>query len=158
MSNHLLSADEVKNKLGISDFRSISKDQIIEFVSSIPDMEKETAIKCIEQFPEFKSCAGIIIDRYCSLCEAAIKEDGKDALASNKEILDDLRFMLKKDNISEDMQKYIIEKMVEVGNSIANIENDKRSFKEMVLKYAGTLSAIALTIAGTILGVKIVKK
>lgn len=158
MSKQLLSADEVKNKLGISDFRSISKDQLIEFVSSIPDMDKETAIKCIEQFPEFKSCAGIIIDRFCSLCETAIKEDGKDTIDSIKGILDDLRFMLKKEDISEDMQKYIIEKMVEIGNKLSELENGKRNFKETVVKIAGTLSALAITVAGAILGVKIVKK
>ena len=52
--NELMSENDVKSMLGISDFRSISKDQIIQFVSSIPDMDKEVAIKCIEQFPEFE--------------------------------------------------------------------------------------------------------
>lgn len=37
--------------LAIEDFRNISKDKIMEFVSAIPNMDKEVAIKIIEQFP-----------------------------------------------------------------------------------------------------------
>ena len=54
MSKELLSADAVLERIGATSFRNISKDQLITFVSAIPEMDKEIAIKCIEQFPAFK--------------------------------------------------------------------------------------------------------
>lgn len=158
MSKHLLSADEVKSQLGIDDFRSIKKEQLIEFVSSIPDMDKETAIKCIEQFPNFKDSANFIVESFFTLCNNSIQEDGKETLMSCQATLDDLRFMLKKESISEDMQRFIIEKIIEISNQMADIDNDKRHFKETVLKIAGTIASIAIATGGAILGVKISQK
>ena len=106
----LLSEEEVKKQLGINDFRNINKKQIIEFVSSIPEMSKEVAIKCIEQFPDFMSNSVAIVEHLSSLCTEAIKDDGKETLTACKETLQDLRTMLKKDKLSEDMQRYVIEK------------------------------------------------
>lgn len=158
MTKHLLSADEVKSQLGIDDFRSIKKEQLIEFVSSIPDMDKETAIKCIEQFPNFKDSANFIVESFFTLCKDAIETDGKETLITCQATIDDLRIMLKNDSISEDMQRYIIEKIIEISNQMADIDNDKRHFKETVLKIAGAVAGIAIATGGAILGVKISKK
>ena len=156
--NALSSENEVKALLGIDDFRSIKKEQIIEFVSSIPDMDKETAMKCIEQFPNFKDSANFIVENFFTLCNEITKEDGKETLSACKETLDDLRFMLKKDSISEDMQHFIIEKIIEISNLMADMDNDKRRFKETVLRIAGTIASIAIATGGAILGVKLSKK
>ena len=158
MSKHLLSADEVKSQLGIDDFRSIKKEQLIEFVSSIPDMDKETAIKCIEQFPNFKDSTNFIVDSFFALCKDAIEKDGNETLMSCQATIDDLRIILKKDSISEDMQRYIIEKIIEISNQMADIDSNKRHFKETVLKIAGTIASIAIATGGAILGVKISRK
>lgn len=48
---NLLTEQEVKEKLGITDFRHLSKSQVIEFVSSIPNMQKDVAIACINANP-----------------------------------------------------------------------------------------------------------
>ena len=157
MGKELLSEEEVKKQLGINDFRSINKKQIIEFVSSIPEMSKEVAIKCIEQFPDFMSNSVAIVEHLSSLCTEAIKDDGKETLTACKETLQDLRTMLKKDKLSEDMQRYVIEKIVDVTDKMAAVENDSRNFKINVLRIAAGLGAVIITIGSTILGVKIFK-
>jgi len=48
MANRLLTADQVKECLNIPDFRHLTKDKLIEFVSAIPDMDREVAIRIIE--------------------------------------------------------------------------------------------------------------
>ena len=53
MSKTLVSVEEVKNALKIDSFRNLSKDKIMEFVSLIPNMDKEVAINIIEQYPAF---------------------------------------------------------------------------------------------------------
>ena len=153
-----MSEDEVKQKLGITDFRHIKKDQIIDFVSCIPEMDKEVAIECISQFPEFKSYAGEMVNGFYDLCNNVIKEDSSDAVVACQQTLDDLRFMLKKDTISEDMQRFIIEKIVEIDNKLVELTKEKHSFRETVLKTAAGLAAVGMAIGGAILGVKLTKK
>lgn len=158
MPKKLLSADEVKAKLGIDDFRSIKKDHLIEFVSSIPDMDKEVAMKCIEQFPNFKDSADYIVGNFYELCTSMVQEDGKDSIESCKETIEDLRNLLKNDSISEEMQKFIIEKIVDISNLMASMDNDKRHFKENILKIAGIIASVAIATGGAILGVKVIQK
>lgn len=110
-----LTEEQVKERLNISSFRELKKEQLIEFMSTIPDMDKETALKCIEQFPDFKEYAGNIVERYYDLCKEAIQNDAKSTIAAYTGILEDLRFMLQKEDISEDMQRFIAEQMIIVG-------------------------------------------
>ena len=46
---------QVLKKLGISDFRHLSKDKVIKFASMVPNMQPEVAKKALEQFPNFAS-------------------------------------------------------------------------------------------------------
>lgn len=151
----LLTEDEVKAKLGIPDFRSINKQQVIELVSSIPDMGKETAIKCIEQFPNFKELSGNIIEHFLSICDSVIQNDGDESFIAYQRTLDDLDWMLRKDDLSDDMRKFVVEKMVEVGDKIDRAVDKKRDFKEIVLKIGGTIAVVAVAAASTLLGGKV---
>lgn len=44
-------------KLDIQDFRYMTKDKIVQFMSMIPQMDPEVAKAAIDKFPEFKSMA-----------------------------------------------------------------------------------------------------
>jgi hypothetical protein len=153
-----LTDEEVKQKLGIVDFRHLKKEQIIDFVSCIPEMDKDVAMQCISQFPEFKSYAGEIVNGFYDLCNNLVKEDSVEAVVACQQTLDDLRFMLTKDNISEDMQRFIIEKIVEIDNKLVELAKEKRGFKEHILHVAGGLAAFGMAIGGAILGIKFTKK
>jgi hypothetical protein len=45
---HMVTEAEVKKALAIDSFRNMTKDKIMEFVSAIPNMDKDVAIKIIE--------------------------------------------------------------------------------------------------------------
>ena len=62
MSKELLSEQEVLSIFNIEDFRHLKKSDVIKFVSMIPQMDKEVAAKCIEQFPNFKEFGGNVYD------------------------------------------------------------------------------------------------
>jgi len=47
--------DEIKKALGIDSWRNLSKDKLLSFVSEMPKLDKEVALKIIAQFPDFKS-------------------------------------------------------------------------------------------------------
>lgn len=49
--------NEVKKALGIESFRNLKKDDIVQFFTMLPDIDKEVSLKIIDQFPNFKEYA-----------------------------------------------------------------------------------------------------
>ena len=60
----LMSEKEVLQKLGIPDFRHLSKKTAVQFISSIPQMDPEVAKKALDQFPELANMALGIAKEY----------------------------------------------------------------------------------------------
>lgn len=48
-----LTEQQVLDLLDIPDFRHLSKDKVMKFTSSLPDMEPSVAISALQQFPKF---------------------------------------------------------------------------------------------------------
>lgn len=157
----LYSEEDVKKLLHIDDFRSIKKSQIIEFVSSIPKMDKDVAIKCIEQFPHFKETSEVIVgqlyEQYNNLVSIA-QEGHMETIRAYKTILDDLHMMLERDDLSLSESRAIIEQEVEVADKIASLEKAHRSFIHDVLNKATAVASLAIAATATILGVNFLKK
>lgn len=161
MKRKLLSEEAVKDKLQISDFRSISKEKLIEFVSAIPEMDTEVALKCIEQFPNFKEYSTNIVQSLYGVYEQALssgRENDFATIDSYRQILDDLRFMLSKDDLSESTKRYIIDKEIEVADKLAAYTKDSKNFLRDLLKYSGAVATGALSVGAALLGVKFFKK
>lgn len=77
MAKYMVTENEVKTALDIDSFRNMSKEKIIEFVSAIPNMDKDVAIKIIEQFPAYTESANIMLAQLNTLCNNAMKENGE---------------------------------------------------------------------------------
>ena len=117
--------EELKRKMGIESWRNLSKDKFLTFVSDLPNMSNEVAIKVIEQFPDFKS---LVLDSLNQVQEQAEKAVGANwksqkkvhkAFAEYRAILS--RELDREGLTSEDRFK-ILEKL---GNAI-----DKESAKD----------------------------
>lgn len=161
MAKQLKSEIEVLDEIGAKDFRSIKKDQIIEFASSIHQMPKEVAIKCIEQFPEFRKNANEVL--------TTLKGIFKDVTDSNKSlaseeiaacniILDHLGMELHKPFISAKRKKYIIEQMVEVAHVIDEAGKSHANLMHKIVHCATALGLAIIGVAGAIIGVNISKR
>ena len=48
-----ISEQQVLQRLGIQDFRHMTKDKIMRFATMLPYMDPEVAKKALEQFPAF---------------------------------------------------------------------------------------------------------
>lgn len=83
MAKHMVTENEVKKALAIDSFRNMTKDKIMEFVSAIPNMDKEVAIKIIEQFPTYTESANNMLAQLNTMCNNAMKENGE----SQKEVI-----------------------------------------------------------------------
>ena len=54
--------DELKKELEIDTWKNLSRDKLIKFVAMMPNMDKELALKVVEQFPEFKRFVSDALD------------------------------------------------------------------------------------------------
>ena len=77
MSRTLVSVEQVKKALNIESFRNISKEKIMEFVSLIPNMDREIAIKIIEQYPVFAELSKSILSQLNKMCDIALEKKMK---------------------------------------------------------------------------------
>lgn len=158
MEKYLVSEEEVKKVLNINDFRSISKEKIMEFISLIPRTDKEILISIINQFPNYVDMAKNMTDGLIGLCDTAIKEisnGSKEVIESYKIILISLKDRLEKDELSYEQKNEITEMMVQIADKIS-LENSKKS--ELInnyMKYGSKIVGGLLFLGAVILGVNI---
>lgn len=162
MSEYKLSTErEVLDKIGAKDFRSISKNQIMEFASQLPYMDKEVAIKCIDQFPEFRKNVNDVIEQLNHTCDSIIADnkDSRDkAIESYQIILNELSNELKtRKFMTFKHRREITNKMVEIADKINEIHIKDQQQNFDILKIFGAIAGVALMIGGAILGVNIKK-
>ena len=158
MAKYMVTENEVKNALAIDSFRNISKDKIMEFVSAIPNMDKDVAIKIIEQFPAYTESANNIISQLNNLCNNAMKENSesqKESIKAYNKILDNLGELLKKETITAEERAYITEQMVIVADRISAKDTENKDFLKGIIKCGVPVIAGALVLGAAILGVNI---
>jgi len=158
MAKYMVTENEVKTALDIDSFRNMSKEKIIEFVSAIPNMDKDVAIKIIEQFPAYTESANNMLAQLNTLCNNAMKENGesqKEAIEAYKKILDDLGELLKKDTITAEERMQITEQMITVADRISAKDTENKEFLNGIIKYGVPIIGGALVLGATILGVNV---
>ena len=158
MADILATEDDVKKLLDIEDFRHITKEKIVQFVSNIPNMEKEVAIKAIEQFPAFKDYGNLMVSHLSEMCDRIIAENGKNAKAvfnAYQKTLDVLAAQLEKKSITAKDRRYFAEKMVEVADKMAAFDADNKNWFAGLVKYGSIVVGGALMLGAVYLGVDI---
>ena len=157
MANRLLTADQVKEYLNIPDFRHLTKDKLVEFVSVIPDMDKEVAIKAIEQFPEFTGYAKFLVAHYETMCDSILKENGisvQAAMDGYRQTLNILGELAKSKDLDPADKRFFAEKMVEVADKMAAFDTNNKNFLTEMTKYRTWFAGVALIICAALLGVR----
>lgn len=156
MSQKLITQEQVLKALNIESFRNLSKDKIMEFVSLIPNMDKDVAISIINQFPAYAELASNMVVQLNAMCDAALKENSisqKDAIEAYKLILDSLSEVLKKDDISPEERDAITDKMILVADKISAKDTENKEFINNILKYGTPIIGGILILGAAILGV-----
>lgn len=157
MANRLLTADQVKEYLNIPDFRHLTKDKLIEFVSAIPDMDKDVAIKAIEQFPEFSGYAKVLVAHYETICDSILKEYGNSvhvAMDGYRQTLNVLGELTKAEDLDLAGKQFFAEKMVEVADKLATLDINNKSFLAEITKYITCFAGGTLFICAIVLGLR----
>ena len=139
---------DVKKALGIDSFRNLSKENVMKFAAMMPDMDREVALKIIEQFPEFKAFA---LDAV-----GVMEKMQENALASNSEsqahvhqALADVRAILKgqldDSELTWEQKKEILDLIMETARLESAKDSENKQFLKDVTKYA--IGAVAGAIA-----------
>ena len=157
-STRFTTADQVKEYLNIPDFRHVTRDKLIQFVSLIPDMDREVAIKTIEQFPEFCGCATIMVRHYESMCDSILTKNGnsvQSVMDGYKQTLEILKDLASANDIDSTDKRYFAEKMVDVADKMAALDTRNKEFLAGVLKGITCFVAAVILICAAVLGVRV---
>lgn len=144
-----LTEQKVLKKLGIDDFRHLTKDKVITMASMLDKMDPEVAKKAIEQFPEFAHTMKDILHDYKQTLDKTLEENGESVklyYSSCDAIISSLQKELDKEKLSFDEKKYIIDKMIEVNK----MKGDKDSENK---KFLATMAAVGVAAVGVVAGV-----
>lgn len=145
---YTLSEKKVLKKLGIKDFRHMTKDKVVKFASMLPYMNPEVAKKALEQFPSFKDLAGDMVIEYKAIVNAAFEENRISQKAfydACNSILDSLKTELEDDEIDAVERDRIENKMIKVAGMIG--EKDRENKGWLLKIVGGTFSLVVLGIA-----------
>ena len=158
MSNKL-TENQVKNMIGINDWRNLSKDKLMKFVSILPNVDNEVAIKIIEQFPEFSKNSVEMLSILKNLCDEVLADDKElthQSIDAYKQILDELALMLKQEDLSAEERRFFANKMIEVADKISMKDTESKEFKGKLLEIFGKVTIGTLLLGAVVLGAKFI--
>lgn len=156
MKKNILTEEEVKKELGIVDFRTITKDKIMQFVSLMPKLDKELAIKIIEQFPSYATMATSMVTNLIDMCNNALtnsKITEKEAIEAYKYVLETIRMELEDGEVTPKEKEKYNNQMIEVADKISEIDVRNKKWLENVVKYGTSVVCVTLAVGAAILGV-----
>lgn len=136
-----LTEKKVLKKLGIPDFRHMSKDKIKGFATMLPYMDPEVAKKALDQFPAFKDLVGEMVVQYKSIIERIFEENRISQKAfydACDSILSALKEELSDAEIDASERERIENNMIKVASMIGDKDRENKLYH---LKIIGTVTA-----------------
>ena len=152
-----LSEKDVLKKLDIQDFRDITKDKVMGFVSILPNMDTEVAKKAIEQFPEFIKFSTEAFKDYRGVLEKTLKaneESSKACFDMYEKVLSILEKCSLKEDISFEEKKYYFDKMFEIIQMVEKKDSENKAFYQKVINAGATVLVAIVGIGAAAIGVK----
>lgn len=149
---------EIKKARDIESWRNLSKDKMIRFAAMMPDMDREVALKIVEQFPAFKDFAMETVGVMERAQESAL-QNNKESQAQVHQAFQEIREILKGELAQEDLpweqRKQILELILETGNKEFAKDTENKDFLKQIMKGVGVVAVSALALGIVFVGGKI---
>lgn len=153
--NRGLTEQIVLKKLGIEDFRHLTKDKVITMASLLDKMDPEVAKKALEQFPEFSKTAKEVLAEYKDILDKGLennKESVQSYYSTCNAIIVSLQKQLENESMSFDERKYIIDKMIEVSKMMGEKDTENKRFIAACVAIGAVATGIVTAILASTLG------
>lgn len=140
---------KVLDKLGIDDFRHLTKQKAIQLVSMLDRVDPAVAIEALKQFPELAKLMSGSLKEYSEAAKKALDSNDKSqqkAIDSIDKLTDTLAKELEKENLSDEERERIIEHMM----TLVKMASEKDSENKEFLFNMAKLGALTLLAAGAI--------
>ena len=146
---------KVLRKLGIKDFRHMTKDKVVKFATMLPKMDPEVAKKALEQFPDIKDYSLEIVKHFKEIIDKAMAQNANNqAVIFNtcNEMIKTLTSELQKDYIDADERSSIRAEMMEVVKMMSEIDKQNKRFLLEVTAIGMVVVSGAIYVAASLLG------
>lgn len=150
-----ISEEKVLKKLGITDFRHMTKEKVVKFATMLPHMDPEVAKKALEQFPSFKDLASDLVGQYKSIVETTCNSNDVSQNAfyeACNNIIRSLQKELEDGEITGNERERIEDKMIEVAKIIGEKDSENKGFLLKLAASGAVLAATVIGVGGAILG------
>lgn len=153
MTVHMLSEDQVKNKIGISSWKQLSKEKFFEYLKLSPQIDKEVHMKIIEQVPNYAELANQISKNILDLAEQK-KDITSQTLSILKTISESLTDLAKKEFLTPEERNSILDRLMEMVRIIEKIEESHGGFTKEMVRIVSGIGALALVVLAVVFGVQ----
>ena len=162
MSKKLRSEEEVKKELKIVDYNKMAEEQLNSFIKMVPRIDKDVAMKIINQIPDYMKFANETIKSLSMMSNDALKisdEGAKETIMAYQKIIDSLAEHLKDGNLSKEERDHDTQLMIELAEKI-NAKNEKRNSRvlEMVKEHSKNVLKIVGIVGIAVVGIALRSK
>lgn len=156
--NRSLTETQVLRKLGITDFRHMTKDKVVSFVSMLPAMDPAVATKALEQFPSFAETGRAVVT-----CLKEGMAQASDANAANmaaynarcEEALGVLEAQLEREDLSDEGRRQVIDGILSIIDAMGRKDAENKAFLGGILQWFLGSGCIVILCLGAALGLKL---
>ncbi|SMP64384.1 hypothetical protein [Anoxynatronum buryatiense] len=139
---------QIMKKLGIENWRNLSKDKVVKFAAMMPEMDKEVMFKVIEQFPEFAKFANGALEHFEESIKNLSESNSKDfsiIVEGLRETQQILKEELQKPEIDSSERKNLIDNLMKVAEILKELDsNNKRFLKGLSTDSLKSVSIVVL--------------
>lgn len=143
----MMSEEKVLRKLGIKDFKHLTKDKVIMMASMLDRMDPEVAKKALEQFPDFADTTKEMLSEYKKSLDKSLElnhDSTKSVYDTYNAIIISLQKELENEKLSFEQKKQIIEQMKDVADKVDKKDTENKRF------IAGMAALGMMVVAGTV--------
>ena len=144
---------EVKEVLGIESWRNLSKDTFLRFLATMPEIDREVALKLIGQIPEITTFARVALDDAAKAYDAALTSNARSQEMVHQVHLERLAILkaeLAKD-LSPEERMRVLDDIRDVNSSAFLKDTENKNFlAEQFDKRLAVVVVVAATLAAVV--------
>jgi hypothetical protein len=145
--------EQIKEQLGITTWRELSKDKFFDFLQLSPRIDKELHLKILEQVPNFVTLTKEVLANITAIVEQNEKST-TEVIEALKLIINSLDNFAQKDDLTEEEKKLYVEAILKVADILDGVKKRDQDFLKEVTKNKMYISGFALLVLAVILGVQ----